>query len=58
MVETDGWRKMAEDRRVEEDGGKLCVELETSALQTDTAGVASSRSVGWSSLTRHDASCL
>ena len=55
------------DRRVEEDGGrqtgrgrwrKISVELETSAMQTDTTGVASSRSVGWSSLTRHAASCL
>ena len=55
------------DRRVEEDGGrqtgrgrwrKISVELEKSAMQTDTAGVASPPSVGWSSLTRHAASCL
>ena len=45
MVETDGWRKMAEDRRALEDGG-ISVGLETSAMQTDTVGVASSRSVG------------
>ena len=54
------------DRRVEEDGGrqtgrgrcrKINVELETSAMQTDTVGVASSRGVGWSSLTRDTASC-
>ena len=55
------------DRRVEEDGGrqtgggrwrKISGQLETSAMQTDTAGVASSPSVGWSSLSRHAASCL